>query len=142
MIIFIILKDKTFGLKNKKGAKQQKFINQVEKQVKTGGLHPRKVDDPNAKKLEKEKKLKEQQELAMIFKPVQTQKIEKGLTLNSYYIFMLENKKLIIFLKAQILNQLCVHFLSKVNVQKVTNVNSLMTLQLKGKQKNGLCIVI
>lgn len=65
-------------MKNKKGAKQQKFIQQVEKQVKSGGLNPRKVDDPNAKKLEKEKKLKEQQELALIFKPVQTQKVEKG----------------------------------------------------------------
>jgi len=71
-------KDKTFGIKNKKGAKQQKFIQQVEKQVKSGGVNPRKLEDPNAKKLEKEKKLKEQKELALIFKPVQTQKIEKG----------------------------------------------------------------
>lgn len=68
--------DKTFGLKNKKGAKQQKFIAQVEKQVKSGGIHPNKEVDP--KKLEKEKKLKEQRELAQLFKPVQTQKIEKG----------------------------------------------------------------
>lgn len=30
-----ILQDKTFGLKNKKGSKQQKFIQQVEKQVKS-----------------------------------------------------------------------------------------------------------
>lgn len=72
------MQDKTFGIKNKKGAKQQKFIQQVEKQVKSGGLNSRKVEDPNAKKLEKEKKLKEQKELALIFKPVQAQKIEKG----------------------------------------------------------------
>lgn len=71
-------KDKTFGIKNKKGAKQQKFIQQVEKQVKSGGVNPRKIEDPNAKKLEKEKKLKEQKELALIFKPVQIQKIDKG----------------------------------------------------------------
>ncbi|XP_022904754.1 zinc finger CCCH domain-containing protein 15 homolog [Onthophagus taurus] len=70
-----VIEDKTFGLKNKKGAKQQKFIQQVEKQVKTGGHHPVKED---AKKLEKEKKLKDQKELAALFKPVQTQKIEKG----------------------------------------------------------------
>nr|XP_023027937.1 zinc finger CCCH domain-containing protein 15 homolog [Leptinotarsa decemlineata] len=70
-----VIEDKTFGLKNKKGAKQQKFIQQVEKQVKTGGLHPQKED---TKKLEKEKKLKEQKELAALFRPVQTQKIEKG----------------------------------------------------------------
>ncbi|XP_077264421.1 zinc finger CCCH domain-containing protein 15 homolog [Temnothorax americanus] len=74
-----VIEDKTFGIKNKKGAKQQKFIQQVEKQVKSGGVNPRKLDDPNAKKLEKEKKLKEQKELALIFKPVQTQKIEKGI---------------------------------------------------------------
>lgn len=46
--------------------------------MKSGGLNPRKVEDPNVKKLEKEKKLKEQKELALIFKPVQTQKIDKG----------------------------------------------------------------
>lgn len=73
-----VIEDKTFGIKNKKGAKQQKFIQQVEKQVKSGGVNPRKLEDPNVKKLEKEKKLKEQKELALIFKPVQTQKIDKG----------------------------------------------------------------
>ncbi|CAH1973847.1 unnamed protein product [Acanthoscelides obtectus] len=70
-----VIEDKTFGLKNKKGAKQQKFIQQVEKQVKSGGQHPQKED---LKKLEKEKKLKEQKELAALFKPVQGQKVEKG----------------------------------------------------------------
>ncbi|XP_053992735.1 zinc finger CCCH domain-containing protein 15 homolog [Hylaeus anthracinus] len=73
-----VIEDKTFGIKNKKGAKQQKFIQQVEKQVKSGGVNPRKLEDPNVKKLEKEKKLKEQKELALIFKPVQSQKIDKG----------------------------------------------------------------
>lgn len=72
-----VIEDKTFGIKNKKGAKQQKFIQQVEKQVKSSGVNPRKIEDPNAKKLEKEKKLKEQKELALIFKPVQSQKIDK-----------------------------------------------------------------
>ncbi|XP_063976329.1 zinc finger CCCH domain-containing protein 15 homolog [Diachasmimorpha longicaudata] len=71
-----VIEDKTFGLKNKKGAKQQKFIQQVEKQVKPGA--PRKGDDPLAKKLEKEKKLQEAKELALLFKPVQSQKVEKG----------------------------------------------------------------
>lgn len=68
--------DKTFGLKNKKGAKNQKFIAQVEKQVKSGGLHP--LGPANPKKDEKEKKLLEAKELAALFKPVQTQKVEKG----------------------------------------------------------------
>lgn len=63
-------------MKNKKGAKQQKFISQIEKQVKSGGQHP--VRGQNDKKEEKEKKLKEQKELAALFKPVQIQKVEKG----------------------------------------------------------------
>lgn len=71
-----VIEDKTFGLKNKKGAKQQRFIQQVEKQVKSGGIHPAKPMDD--KKKDKESKMKEQKELAMLFKPVQTQKVEKG----------------------------------------------------------------
>ncbi|XKL63175.1 hypothetical protein PGB90_005539 [Kerria lacca] len=70
-----VIEDKTFGLKNKKGAKQQRFIQQVEKQIKSGGVPPRKQEDHTKKK---EEKLKEAKELNMIFKPVQTQKVEKG----------------------------------------------------------------
>ena len=65
-------------MKNKKGAKQQKFIQQVEKQVKTGGVPPRKLQDENQKKVEKEKRELEKKEMSMLFKPVVTQKIEKG----------------------------------------------------------------
>ncbi|KAF5269998.1 hypothetical protein FQR65_LT05797 [Abscondita terminalis] len=72
-----VIEDKTFGLKNKKGAKQQKFIQQVEKQVKSGGHHPV-PQDGTSKKGDKDKKLKDQKELNMLFKPVQVQKIEKG----------------------------------------------------------------
>lgn len=44
--------------------------------MKSGGIHPAKpVDD---KKKQKEEKLKEQKEMALLFKPVQTQKVEKG----------------------------------------------------------------
>lgn len=32
-----MFQDKTFGLKNKKGGKQQKFVKQVNHQVKYGG---------------------------------------------------------------------------------------------------------
>jgi len=60
------LQDKTFGLKNKKRAKQQRFIQQVEKQVKSSGLVC-KVDD------------NKKDELGLIFKPVQ--KVEKGKTI-------------------------------------------------------------
>lgn len=44
--------------------------------MKSGGIHPAKPMDD--KKKEKELKMKEQKELAMLFKPVQTQKVEKG----------------------------------------------------------------
>jgi hypothetical protein len=57
--------------------------------VKTGGQHP--VKDDNSKKLEKEKKLKEQKEMALLFRSVQTQKVEKGLDLDT--------KKLLRYLK-------------------------------------------
>ena len=72
--------DKTFGLKNKKGSKNQKFIAQVEKQVKSGG-------DPRARKVEEErlaeKKRKEEakrleEEKKALFRPVMTQKVESG----------------------------------------------------------------
>lgn len=52
-----IIEDKTFGLKNKKGAKQQKFIKAVTHQVKFGQQNPRQVAQSEAeKKLKKETK--------------------------------------------------------------------------------------
>lgn len=48
----------------------------MEKQVKSGGIHPAKPMED--KKKTKEEKLKELKELSMLFKPVQTQKVEKG----------------------------------------------------------------
>jgi hypothetical protein len=72
-----VIEDKTFGLKNKKGNKQQKFIQTVQKQVNTG--NPRDLlNDPNIerqKKKEEEKRKKE--ELASLFKPV-AQTVPKG----------------------------------------------------------------
>lgn len=52
-----MLQDKTFGLKNKKGGKQQKFIQQVQKQVVQGnksakqvGFHNKMPVDPKKKR--------------------------------------------------------------------------------------------
>lgn len=60
--------------------------------MKTGGLHPVKAD--GTKKLDKEQKLKEQKELAMLFKPVQTQKIEKGMNeTKAILLKLLKNEK-------------------------------------------------
>ncbi|CAM9198525.1 unnamed protein product [Lampetra planeri] len=73
-------KDKTFGLKNKKGAKQQKFIKNVTQQVKYGQQSARQVaqseGDKTNKKADKKKELDELNEL---FKPVvAAQKVSKG----------------------------------------------------------------
>lgn len=75
-----IIEDKTFGLKNKKGAKQQKFIKAVTHQVKFGQQNPRQAAQTEAdKKFKKDDKKKELQELNELFKPVvAAQKISKG----------------------------------------------------------------
>uniref|UniRef100_A0A8C6URV7 Zinc finger CCCH domain-containing protein 15 n=1 Tax=Neogobius melanostomus TaxID=47308 RepID=A0A8C6URV7_9GOBI len=72
-----IIEDKTFGLKNKKGAKQQKFIKNVTQQVKYGQQNPRQAEaDKTSKKTDKKKELDELNEL---FKPVvAAQKVSKG----------------------------------------------------------------
>ncbi|XP_068100974.1 zinc finger CCCH domain-containing protein 15 [Hyperolius riggenbachi] len=75
-----IIEDKTFGLKNKKGAKQQKFIKNVTQQVKTGQQNPRLIAQTEGeKKTKKDDKKKELQELNDLFKPVvAAQKVSKG----------------------------------------------------------------
>jgi hypothetical protein len=44
-IFFAFPQDKTFGLKNKKGGKQQKFIHHVQKQVTHGNKSGREVSN-------------------------------------------------------------------------------------------------
>jgi len=82
-----VIEDKTFGLKNKKGGKAQKFITQVEKQVKAGG-------DPRMKKLEQErldeKKKKEEakrleEETKALYRPVASQKVAAGVDPKSVF---------------------------------------------------------
>ncbi|XP_043992778.1 zinc finger CCCH domain-containing protein 15 [Gambusia affinis] len=73
-----IIEDKTFGLKNKKGAKQQKYIKNVTQQVKYGQQSARQIAeaDKTTKKADKKKELDELNEL---FKPVvAAQKVSKG----------------------------------------------------------------
>jgi len=63
-------------LKNKKGAKQQKFIQQVVKQVQTPNLPNKKTDAEAKKKLE--------EETLALFKPVAAaQKVEKGIKIKT-----------------------------------------------------------
>ncbi|XP_029031530.1 zinc finger CCCH domain-containing protein 15 [Betta splendens] len=75
-----IIEDKTFGLKNKKGAKQQKFIKNVTQQVKYGQQSARQIAQSEADKTTKKSdKKKELDELNELFKPVvAAQKVNKG----------------------------------------------------------------
>ncbi|XP_029926680.1 zinc finger CCCH domain-containing protein 15 [Myripristis murdjan] len=75
-----IIEDKTFGLKNKKGAKQQKFIKNVTQQVKYGQQSARQMAQAEAEKTTKKAdKKKELDELNELFKPVvAAQKVSKG----------------------------------------------------------------
>ncbi|KAG7228393.1 hypothetical protein INR49_007565 [Caranx melampygus] len=75
-----IIEDKTFGLKNKKGAKQQKYIKNVTQQVKYGQQSARQIAQAEAEKTSKKTdKKKELDELNELFKPVvAAQKVSKG----------------------------------------------------------------
>lgn len=75
-----IIEDKTFGLKNKKGAKQQKYIKNVTQQVKYGQQSARQIAQAEAEKTTKKgDKKKELDELNELFKPVvAAQKVSKG----------------------------------------------------------------
>jgi len=69
-----VIEDKTFGLKNKKGAKQQRFIQQVQVQVKNSGKNKEQLKiekEREDQKKEKEKKRQELLELNNLIKPVQ-----------------------------------------------------------------------
>jgi len=82
-----VIEDKTFGLKNKKGGKAQKFIAQVEKQVKQGGnpeFRKQELQRQEEKKRKEEEK-KKADEMKELFKPIQTQKVEAGVDPKSIF---------------------------------------------------------
>lgn len=82
-----VLEDKTFGLKNKKGGKAQKYIANVEKQVKGGGnpeLRKLEMEREKAKK-DKEAELKRENDLKSLFKSVPTQKVDAGVDPKSIF---------------------------------------------------------
>lgn len=82
-----IIEDKTFGLKNKKGGKNQKFIAQVQKQVQSGGA-PVKRKDEEARLAEKrakeEAKKREDEEKRMLNRAV-VQKVGQGVDPKSVF---------------------------------------------------------
>lgn len=75
-----VVADKTFGLKNKKGSKQQKAIHQLAQSAKNSGTPEEKKKQ--ADKAAKERELREQEkarkDTAELFKPTQVQRIAFG----------------------------------------------------------------
>jgi len=74
-----VIEDKTFGIKNKKGGKQQKFIKMVQTQVQHGNQSARKKEllEQQEKLNKKDQKKKQMEELNALFKPVE-QKVGHG----------------------------------------------------------------
>ncbi|KAF8474596.1 hypothetical protein BDZ91DRAFT_711323 [Kalaharituber pfeilii] len=75
-----VVEDKTFGLKNKKGAKVQQQIARLQSQVKASGTPEQKRKEAEKAKREADKKAAEaaKAEVAALFKPVQVQKVPFG----------------------------------------------------------------
>lgn len=69
-----IADDKTFGMKNKKGKKQQEQIQRIQQQVKGNNVELNKAKE--AKKKEKEEKAARELEMNLLFRP--TQKVGAG----------------------------------------------------------------
>jgi len=83
-----IIEDKTFGLKNKKGNKNQKFIAQVQKQVTSGGDPDRRKDEERRmaeKKAKEEAKKREEEEKRLLNKAVIVQKVGQGVDPKSVF---------------------------------------------------------
>merc|ERR1711913_72391 len=117
-----VIEDKTFGLKNKKGSKQQKFISQVEKQVKSGG-------DPRARKIEEERAAEKKRKEAA--------RLEKKKKRNFSDLWPLKKLQMV-----WIPSLFFVLFSSKAFAKRETSVNSLMTPQLNIRALKGAFIVM
>lgn len=72
--------DKTFGMKNKKGAVAQKTIKQIQQAAATAKTPDQKRKEAEKVQKEREKKAAEEakREAAELFKPVQVQKVPFG----------------------------------------------------------------
>jgi hypothetical protein len=75
-----LVEDRTFGMKNKKGAQTQKHIAQMTQSAKAGGTPEEKKKAAEKAQREKEKAASEAaaKEQAELFKPVQVQKVPFG----------------------------------------------------------------
>ena len=75
-----IVEDRTFGMKNKKGAQTQRQIAQMTQSAKAGGTPEEKKKAAEKAQKEREKAASEaaQREVAELFKPVQVQKVPFG----------------------------------------------------------------
>lgn len=75
-----LVEDRTFGMKNKKGAQAQKNIERMTHSAKAGGTPEEKKKQAEKEQREREKKasLEAMKEVAELFKPIQQQKVPFG----------------------------------------------------------------
>lgn len=119
-----IIKDKTFVLKNKKGAKQQKFIKAVTHQVKFGQQKPRQTAQSEAEKKKKTKGRWQEERIAWT----------KWASQNCSYCSKIS--------KVLLTPNLCVHSSSKDSALKETSVSSPMTSLWRQKVRSEVFTLI
>uniref|UniRef100_A0A0K0D3A5 Zinc finger CCCH domain-containing protein 15 homolog n=1 Tax=Angiostrongylus cantonensis TaxID=6313 RepID=A0A0K0D3A5_ANGCA len=68
-----IIEDKTFGLKNKKGAQNQKYVQQIQNQIRSNNAR---VDQAKAAEAKRKKELDDLRDLNKLLKPVE-QKVQR-----------------------------------------------------------------
>jgi len=75
-----LVEDRTFGMKNKKGAQQQRVIAQMKQSAAAGGTpeEKRKAAEKAQKERDQAAALQAQKETAELFKPIQVQRVPFG----------------------------------------------------------------
>ncbi|KAK6051140.1 hypothetical protein COOONC_11355 [Cooperia oncophora] len=69
-----IIEDKTFGMKNKKGAQNQKYVQQIQNQIRNNNTR---LDLIKAAEAKKKKEMDELRDVTKLIKPVE-QKVQRG----------------------------------------------------------------
>lgn len=110
--------------------------------MKSGGIPARKLGEADKTK-DKDAKAKEAAEMNLLFRPVTTQKVEKG-TFCPFNIMIQHVDllcSLVFFFQVLTPNLLCAHFISKVNVPRVISVNFPMTWPWKERERSALSML-
>ncbi|RCN43583.1 hypothetical protein ANCCAN_10426 [Ancylostoma caninum] len=75
-----VIEDKTFGLKNKKGAQNQKYVQQIQNQLRNNNAR---AEQAKAAEAKKKKEMDELRDLNKLLRPVE-QKVQRGKVLDLF----------------------------------------------------------